>query len=102
MCSFSALVYSEREFDVVIFGASGFTGEYVVEEMGRMGQNSAGRDWKWAIAGRNEQKLNATRDKVAEILGKKRITSEHVSLPSRQHVSRWTRNSSGAATRLLF
>ncbi|MEO1450382.1 MAG: saccharopine dehydrogenase NADP-binding domain-containing protein [Bacteroidota bacterium] len=44
-----------REFDVIIWGASGFTGrlvaEYVVRQYGTKG------DLRWAMAGRNETKL---------------------------------------------
>ena len=46
---------SEREFDVVIFGASGYTGKLVAEYM----HNEYGDDQsiKYAIAGRNIEKL---------------------------------------------
>ena len=45
---------SEREFDLVVFGASGFTGQFVVEEVTR----TAAKDpIKWAISGRSAQKL---------------------------------------------
>jgi short subunit dehydrogenase-like uncharacterized protein len=41
----------EREFDLVVLGATGFTGhlvaEYLVERYG------LGRDLSWALAGRN-------------------------------------------------
>lgn len=40
-----------REFDIVVFGATGFVGKLVAEYLARVGQD------KWAIAGRNEQKL---------------------------------------------
>jgi short subunit dehydrogenase-like uncharacterized protein len=45
-----------REFDVVIFGATGFTGKLVAEYF----QAQYGNDdtVKWAVAGRNETKLN--------------------------------------------
>src|SRR5882724_5539424 len=45
----------DREFDIVVFGASGFTGQFVVEEMAR----SVAKDptIKWAISGRSRQKL---------------------------------------------
>ena len=46
---------SERIYDVVIWGASGFTGRLVVEYMyGAYGRSG---DLRWAVAGRNEQKL---------------------------------------------
>ena len=46
---------SERIYDVVIWGASGFTGRLVVEYMCRVYGRSG--DVRWAVAGRNEQKL---------------------------------------------
>ena len=46
---------SEREFDLVVFGASGYTGKLVAEYI----QNEYGRNQtlKWALAGRNKDKL---------------------------------------------
>lgn len=49
-----------REFDVVIFGASGFTGQFVVEEMAisvEMDSLYKTNNIRWAIAGRNRDKL---------------------------------------------
>lgn len=45
-----------EKYDIVIFGASGFTGQFVVEELARY-TASANANLKWAIAGRNESKL---------------------------------------------
>ncbi|NKB99181.1 MAG: saccharopine dehydrogenase [Pseudomonadales bacterium] len=45
-----------REFDVVIWGATGFTGGYVVDYMANA---YSGSNLKWAIAGRNLEKLEA-------------------------------------------
>jgi short subunit dehydrogenase-like uncharacterized protein len=47
---------SDKSFDVVIYGATGFTGKLVVEYM----QEKYGKDEgiSWAIAGRSEEKLN--------------------------------------------
>ena len=51
---------AEREFDLVVWGASGFTGhlvtEYLVRTYGTEG------DLNWAIAGRNPEKLEQVRD----------------------------------------
>ncbi len=44
-----------RKYDIVVWGASGFTGKLVVEYLHRRYTN--GGDLAWAIAGRNEQKL---------------------------------------------
>jgi short subunit dehydrogenase-like uncharacterized protein len=44
---------SQREFDIVLFGATGFTGQLVAEYL--KGRKPA----RWAIAGRNKDKLEA-------------------------------------------
>lgn len=46
---------TQRQFNITIYGASGFTGQYVVEEMLRC--SDASSDIKWAVAGRNKEKL---------------------------------------------
>ena len=53
-----------REFDVIIWGASGFTGKLVVEYL--YGVYSSNRDLKWAIAGRDFSKLELIRSEVAD------------------------------------
>jgi short subunit dehydrogenase-like uncharacterized protein len=52
-----------REFDVVIFGATGFTGELTAEYLARV----AGGDTRSALAGRNMQKLEAVRRRLADV-----------------------------------
>jgi short subunit dehydrogenase-like uncharacterized protein len=44
---------SDREFDIVLFGATGFTGKLVGEYLAKQ------QPKKWAIAGRNRQKLES-------------------------------------------
>lgn len=46
---------SDRPFDLVLFGATGFTGRLVAEVLARRG------GVKWALAGRSEAKLRAVR-----------------------------------------
>ena len=53
---------SEREFDIVIFGASGYTGKLVVEYMHK--EYGGNDSINWAIAGRNKQKLSSVRDEL--------------------------------------
>jgi len=49
---------SDREFDIIVYGASGFTGRLIAEYL----QAEYGAsDLKWAMAGRNAQKLTAVR-----------------------------------------
>ena len=45
----------ERNFDIIVWGASGFTGRLVLEYL--LERYPQGGDIRWAIAGRNEQKL---------------------------------------------
>nr|XP_042900286.1 saccharopine dehydrogenase-like oxidoreductase [Parasteatoda tepidariorum] len=56
-----------RDFDVVIFGASGFVGQYVIEELAH---SSISSKLKWAIAGRNKEKLRESLKIVQGYLGK--------------------------------
>ena len=50
---------SEREFDVIVFGASGYTGKLVAEYMGKEYGNE--ESIRWAIAGRNKGKLSSVK-----------------------------------------
>lgn len=54
---------SDKEFDIVVYGASGFTGRLVAEYLAR--QYGADSDLRWAMAGRNADKLAAVRDEIA-------------------------------------
>jgi short subunit dehydrogenase-like uncharacterized protein len=52
----------DREFDIVLWGASGFTGQlvaaYLLERYGVEGS------FRWALGGRNEAKLDGVRDRL--------------------------------------
>lgn len=52
-----------REFDVVLFGATGFTGGLTAEYLAAHAPNGC----RWAIAGRSREKLLAVRERLAEI-----------------------------------
>ena len=52
---------SEREFDVVLFGATGFTGGLTADYLA----GAAPDGCRWALAGRNKAKLEAVRDRLA-------------------------------------
>ncbi len=54
---------AERAYDVVLFGATGFTGGLTAEYLAR----HAPPGLSWAIAGRNPNKLAAVRDRLAAI-----------------------------------
>jgi short subunit dehydrogenase-like uncharacterized protein len=50
------------EYDIVVYGASGFTGRLVAEYLASRGGEP--RDLKWAMAGRSLDKLAAVRDEI--------------------------------------
>jgi short subunit dehydrogenase-like uncharacterized protein len=52
-----------REFDVVLFGATGFTGALTAEYLAAHAPNGC----RWAIAGRGRERLLAVRARLAEI-----------------------------------
>lgn len=52
----------ERDFDITIFGATGFTGGLTAEYLAA----NAPPGLRWALAGRDEQKLAALRDRLGE------------------------------------
>jgi len=52
----------QREFDVIIWGATGFTGRLVAEYY--LKQYGLGSDLKWAMAGRSQTKLEQVRSSL--------------------------------------
>ncbi|KAJ6664701.1 hypothetical protein lerEdw1_006274 [Lerista edwardsae] len=66
-----------RPYQLVVFGASGFTGQFVVEEVARVAAEDELRgSLQWAVAGRSREKLEAVVEKAAQKLGKKELKSE--------------------------
>jgi short subunit dehydrogenase-like uncharacterized protein len=55
---------SEREFDIVLMGATGFTGRLVAEHLVR--RHGVGGQLKWALAGRSREKLETMRLELGE------------------------------------
>lgn len=51
---------SDREFEIVVYGATGFTGRLVAEYL----DSEYGSDLKWAMAGRSQEKLESVRDEM--------------------------------------
>jgi short subunit dehydrogenase-like uncharacterized protein len=51
---------SERPFDIVLFGATGFTGALTAEYLAAHGPS----DLRWALAGRNMSKLETVRERL--------------------------------------
>ena len=54
---------ADRPYDVVLFGATGFTGRLTAEYLAR----NAPADCRWALAGRNRAKLEQVRSDLAAI-----------------------------------
>lgn len=57
---------SKRKYDIIVFGASGFTGQFVVKEMNHF---SRVYNLTWAIAGRNKKKLQTVLDNMCILQG---------------------------------
>lgn len=55
---------SNKTYDIIIWGASGFTGRLVAEYI--LKQYGAGEELSWAMAGRNQQKLEAIRKELGD------------------------------------
>jgi len=54
--------HAGKEFDVIVYGASGYTGRLVAEYLSR--QYADDKDLNWAMAGRSADKLAAVRDEI--------------------------------------
>jgi short subunit dehydrogenase-like uncharacterized protein len=55
--------HPDRPYDIVLLGATGFTGELTAAYLAE----HAPADCRWALAGRNQAKLEAVRDRLAGI-----------------------------------
>jgi short subunit dehydrogenase-like uncharacterized protein len=58
-----------KAFDLVVFGASGFTGQYVVREILQVVKDSRFSNLRWAVAGRNKKKVEETMRAVTSDTG---------------------------------
>uniref|UniRef100_A0A671MCG3 Saccharopine dehydrogenase-like oxidoreductase n=1 Tax=Sinocyclocheilus anshuiensis TaxID=1608454 RepID=A0A671MCG3_9TELE len=67
---------SSRPYHIIIFGASGFTGQFVVEEVARTASEGPKGSLKWAVAGRNRAKLEKVVEQAAGALSKPELKSE--------------------------
>jgi len=52
----------QRAYDVIVYGATGFTGQLVAAYLAR--RYGVGKELQWAIAGRSEAKLEAVRNEL--------------------------------------
>ncbi|XP_039320187.1 saccharopine dehydrogenase-like oxidoreductase [Saimiri boliviensis] len=68
---------AERPFHLVVFGASGFTGQFVTEEVAREQADPARSSrLPWAVAGRSWEKLQRVLERAALKLGRPTLSSE--------------------------
>jgi len=57
---------NEGRLDLVVFGATGFTGALAVKEVEKLALE---KNLTWGISGRNETKLNSVLEKVGKDIG---------------------------------
>jgi short subunit dehydrogenase-like uncharacterized protein len=62
---------ADRKYDIVVLGATGFTGRLVVEYLART--YGTGGTLRWGIAGRNREKLEAVRAELAPASGRNKL-----------------------------
>ena len=77
---------SSRPYHLVIFGASGFTGQFVVEEVARTVSEGPKGNLKWAVAGRSKQKLEKVLEQAAGVLSMYLISPINCAFESRMIV----------------
>jgi len=79
-----------REFDIVIQGATGFTGTLVAEYLLR--QYGVGSDLRWALAGRSKERLQHVRDGLgADASGLELIVADSFDKDALQTLAKRTR-----------
>lgn len=59
---------SKRPYHIIVFGATGFTGQFVVEEVARTCTEGPGGSLHWAVAGRNRERLEKLLIQAADTL----------------------------------
>ncbi|XP_046877587.1 saccharopine dehydrogenase b [Hypomesus transpacificus] len=65
-----------RPYHVIIFGASGFTGQFVVEELARCTAEGPSGHLTWALAGRSRPRLEKVLNQAAETLSQPDLRTE--------------------------
>lgn len=56
---------TDKHFDIILWGATGFTGKLVAEYLAT--NFGVGKELRWAIAGRNSKKLESVRQELTQI-----------------------------------
>ncbi len=75
-----ATALTQREYDIVLFGATGFTGQLVAKYL------EARRPGRWAIAGRNREKLAALGLGVPILVGDALVAADCADIARRTRV----------------
>lgn len=60
---------NENRLDIIVFGATGYTGSYVVENLIKT-IDKENQKLTWGVAGRNEKKIREVLDKVSTYVEK--------------------------------
>ncbi|XP_034435789.1 saccharopine dehydrogenase b [Hippoglossus hippoglossus] len=68
---------SHRPHHIIVFGATGFTGRFVAEEVARCAaERTGGGSLKWAVAGRSRQRLEEVLERAAERLSMPEVRTD--------------------------
>jgi short subunit dehydrogenase-like uncharacterized protein len=78
-----------KPFDIVVHGATGFTGRLVVEYL--LQRYPAGSGLRWAMGGRNAEKLAAVRDELGAPADTPLVVTDSASMESLQALMAQTR-----------
>jgi len=60
---------NSRKYDIIVFGATGFTGKHVIEEIVNTIHAGNSESFTWAVSARSEDKLNGILKEIGEITG---------------------------------
>src|ERR1700759_4069465 len=71
---------SAKKFDIVVYGATGFTGQLVAEYLAAQYRSDSGL--KWAMAGRSLDKLKSVRDAIGAPADTPLIAADSANLDS--------------------
>lgn len=81
--------HAGKEFDVVVYGATGYTGRLVAQYLARNYGDSG--KVKWAMAGRSEDKLKQVRDEIEAPESAPLITADASDLSSLENMAAQTK-----------
>ena len=71
-----------RDFDLIVFGASGFTGRYVALEVAKC---SKAEGKSWAVAGRSSSKLKQVVADIQDELGQSVLPTFQIFIMNKEH-----------------